>query len=104
VSRRQVHVRAFGQDFLVGDAALKERARLRINHPIEAARINNWDDMEKIWYHCFYDALKVTPEDHPVRDGQLRVCTCVLCVCVSAHVGYVERSAVGNADGGALES
>jgi actin len=28
--------------------------------------VNNWEDMEAIWNHCYYNELRVTPEDHPV--------------------------------------
>ena len=35
-------------------------------YPIERGIITNWDDMEKIWHHAFYEELRVQPEDHPV--------------------------------------
>merc|ERR1712112_614515 len=33
---------------------------------IEHGIITNWDDMEKIWHHTFYNELRVAPEEQPV--------------------------------------
>lgn len=53
-------------DHYVGDAALVRRGVLTIKYPIEHGIVTNWDDMEKIWHHTFYNELRVDPEDHPV--------------------------------------
>ena len=50
----------------VGDEALLKRDILSINCPIERGVVTNWEDMEKIWHHTFYNELRVAPEDHPV--------------------------------------
>jgi actin beta/gamma 1 len=34
--------------------------------PIERGIVTNWDDMETIWHHTFYEELRVAPEAHPV--------------------------------------
>ncbi|XP_052274028.1 actin, cytoplasmic-like [Dreissena polymorpha] len=53
-------------DSYVGEEAQSTRGVLKLNHPIEHGIITNWDDMEKIWHHTFYNKLRVAPEDHPV--------------------------------------
>merc|ERR1712113_728563 len=35
-------------------------------YPIEHGIVTNWDDMEKIWHHTFYNELRVAPEDHNI--------------------------------------
>ena len=35
-------------------------------YPIEHGIVTDWDDMEKIWHHTFFNELRVAPEDHRV--------------------------------------
>jgi actin-related protein len=50
----------------IGDDAHAKRGLMILKNPIEHGIITNWDDMEKVWHHTFYNELLVAPEDHPV--------------------------------------
>jgi len=55
-----------GKACYIGDDAQKIRGVLAIKYPIEHGVVTNWEDMEKIWHHTFFNELRVAPEEHPV--------------------------------------
>ena len=50
---------------------MEKRGTLTLDYPIKCGLVQNWENMEKIWHHVFYNELRVVPEDHPclLTDG-----------------------------------
>ena len=53
------------KEVYVGSEALSKKGVLQICYPIEHGIVNNWDNMTKIWAHCFQNELRVTPSEQP---------------------------------------
>lgn len=57
---------ADSRDYFVGDDAMAKKGVLSLSYPIEHGIVKDWNDMEKVWNHTFFDQLRVNPEDRPV--------------------------------------
>lgn len=54
------------KDNYIGDEAQSMRGMLMLKHPIEHGYVTDFDSMEKVWHHTFYNELRVAPEEHPI--------------------------------------
>lgn len=54
------------KDSFVGDEARSKSDMLNVKHPIERGVISDWDDVERLWHHAFYNELRVAPDNHPL--------------------------------------
>jgi actin-related protein len=54
------------KDFFVGFEAVAKAALLNLRHPIENGLATNWEDMERLWNHTFYNELLTSPDEHPI--------------------------------------
>ena len=51
----------------VGDEASTRRCGVLVmNRPITHGMTTDWEDMEKIWHHIFFNELRVEPSEHAV--------------------------------------
>ncbi|EGG20683.1 actin [Cavenderia fasciculata] len=55
------------KEFYVGEEAVRKRGILRgVSRPIEKGMVVNWESMEKMMHHIFYQELRVSPDEHPL--------------------------------------
>lgn len=54
------------KNYYVGDEAFSIRGNFNLTFPIKNSIIRNWEDMEKIWNHIFFNELRVSPDEHSV--------------------------------------
>lgn len=54
------------EETFIGDVAQQNRGLLKLSYPIEHGIVNNWDDMERLWYHTYTHELKTNAEEHPL--------------------------------------
>eukprot|EP00122_Pirum_gemmata_P011059 Pgem_evm1s10238 len=54
------------KEHYVGFESQSKGHYLSLKQPIERGLITDWDVMEKIWRHTFYNELAIQPEEHPV--------------------------------------
>ncbi|PHU20112.1 actin [Capsicum chinense] len=57
------------KDVYVGEEAQCRRGILTLKYPTEkgiVSDLHNWDDMEEMWRHIFYNELRCSPWEHPI--------------------------------------
>ena len=54
------------KEIYVGDEAQAKRGMLKLEYPIEHGIVKDWDYMDKIWHHTFFNELRVDPTEHSV--------------------------------------
>ena len=59
--KTSVMIGAHSKDACIGEEAQAKKGILNLSYPIEHGIVTNWEDMEKIWHHCFYNELRMNP-------------------------------------------
>jgi actin len=59
---RPRHTIPGSKDGYAGDEVFMKKSYLKVSNPIERGVVTNWDDVEKLWHHTFYNELRIEPE------------------------------------------
>lgn len=59
-------ISAEAKDVFIGKEAQAKRGILNFSEPVMGGQISNWDDMIKIWSHCFHNELRIDSQDYNV--------------------------------------
>jgi len=51
------------KNLFIGDEANQKRGILNLKYPIETGIINDWDDMQAVWHHTFFNELRCNPAE-----------------------------------------
>ena len=65
-TNKQAMVGANDKEIWVGDEAMAMKGLLKLEYPIAHGVVTDWDAMDKIWHHTFYNELRLDPKEHPV--------------------------------------
>ena len=50
----------------VGAEAQAKRGILRLVYPIQHGVVTDWDEMQRVWHHTFYEELRAPPDQQPI--------------------------------------
>ena len=83
---RQPGLVPYQKDLYIGNVTVSKRGiltRKSSSSLISGNIVTDWDAMEMIWHHTFYDELRVQPEEHPVllTEAPLNPRRCCSCSC-----------------------
>ncbi|EGD76875.1 actin [Salpingoeca rosetta] len=54
------------KDIMVGEEASQLRSMLEVSYPMDNGIVRNWEDMELVWDHTFYEKMKIDPTQSKV--------------------------------------
>jgi actin, other eukaryote len=59
--RENIHLKLHEKSVFIGEDAIQKAIRLTVENIIEKGVIQNFDDIEHLWSHTFYQQLHVAP-------------------------------------------
>ena len=64
--RREIVMPGMGQkEMYIGEEIETLQGDLTLSHPVQRGIVTNWEEVEKLLYHLYYNELRVAPEEQP---------------------------------------